>query len=81
MHVSGQFHVSASLPLGKHSSNRLTGGWAGPGAGLDAVAKRRNPCPRLELKPGRSVRSSVITLTELSRLLTKGHKKTKDSRD
>jgi len=36
-------------------------------AGLDTVAKRKNPCPRWKSKAGLPVRSLVTILTELSR--------------
>jgi len=37
-------------------------------AGLDAMGKRKNPCPRWEPNPGRPFRRSVTILTELSRV-------------
>jgi hypothetical protein len=37
----------------------------GPRAGLDAVAKRKIPCPSPESKPGRPARSLAIILTEI----------------
>jgi hypothetical protein len=40
----------------------------GPRAGLDAVAKKENPCPCRESNPGRPVRCLVTVPTELSRL-------------
>jgi hypothetical protein len=46
-----------------------TEGWVSPRAGLDAVAKRKNPCPCRELNPGRPACSLVIMLSELPRLL------------
>jgi len=33
-------------PLRKSPGTHWTGGWEGPRVGLDAVAKRENPCPR-----------------------------------
>jgi hypothetical protein len=42
------------------------GDWEGPIAGLDAVAKRKNPCPRPESNPGRPAHSPV-TMNELPR--------------
>jgi hypothetical protein len=51
MEVSGQLHAPASLPTGKeHPGILWIGGWVGPRAGLDAVAKRslsscREPSP------------------------------------
>jgi len=48
------------LPLlytpGKALDARLIGGWMGFEAGLDAVAKRNNPCPWRESKPCRPAR-------------------------
>jgi len=38
----------------------------GPGAGLNVVQKKRNPCPCRESNPGRPARSLVIVLTEIS---------------
>jgi len=37
----------------------------GPRAGLDAVEKRKNPCPCRESSPGRPPHSLVIVLTKL----------------
>jgi hypothetical protein len=41
-----------------------------PGAGVDAVVKRKNHCPGRDSKPGRPSHSLVIILTELFRLLS-----------
>jgi len=41
----------------------------GPRAGLDAVAKRKNPCSCREPNPGSPAHSLVTILTELSLLL------------
>jgi hypothetical protein len=45
------------------------GSWVGPRGGLDAVAKKMNPCPRRVSNPGRATRRLVTTLAELPRLL------------
>jgi hypothetical protein len=41
----------------------------GPSAGLDAVVKRKNPCPCQESNPGHPAHSFVTILTELSWLI------------
>jgi hypothetical protein len=43
-------------------------GWEGPRAGLDPVAKRKNPCPCQESNSGCPARSLVAMLLELPRL-------------
>jgi hypothetical protein len=44
MEVSGQLHALAALPPGKEfPCIHGTGGWVGPRAVLDVVAKRKNP--------------------------------------
>jgi hypothetical protein len=44
MEVSDLLHAPAALPPGKEPpDNHWIGGWVGPRAGLDAVAKRKNP--------------------------------------
>jgi hypothetical protein len=69
MEVSGQLHVPSRFTsregaLGTH--------WIGdsvdPRVGLDAMAKRKNPCPCGEPSPGRLARGLVTVLTELSQL-------------
>jgi hypothetical protein len=45
------------------------GGWAGPGAVLNAVVKRKIPSPRRKSNPDRPARSLVAIPTELSRIL------------
>jgi hypothetical protein len=40
MEAIGQPHTPAALPLGGKPDTHWIGGWAGPRAGLDAVAKR-----------------------------------------
>jgi len=65
MEVSGQFLALAALPPEKEPTVPL--GWEaelGPGAGLDAVAKRR-PCPCRESNPGNPAHSLVTILTIL----------------
>jgi len=42
MEVSGQLHTPVALPLGRALGTHLTRGWAGPRAGLDAVARIEN---------------------------------------
>jgi hypothetical protein len=44
------------------------GGWVGDRAGLNKVAKRKIPSPFRESNSGRSARSLITILTELSRL-------------
>jgi len=44
------------------------GGWVGPWAGLDKVAKRKSPCPCGEWNPGHLARRPGTVLIELSRL-------------
>jgi hypothetical protein len=48
----------------------------GSRAGLDAVAKKKNPCLCRESNPGRPSHSLDITVTELSRLKIKKKRKT-----
>jgi hypothetical protein len=44
MEVSGQLHALAALPLGKEQLvSHWIGGWMGPRASLDMVAKRKIP--------------------------------------
>jgi hypothetical protein len=40
MEVSGQPQDPVALPLGKTPGTHWTGGWVGPRAGLEGVAKR-----------------------------------------
>jgi hypothetical protein len=51
----------------KSHDTHWVGGWVCPRAGLDAVAKKRNPCPCRESSPGRWARSLVTVLTGLPR--------------
>jgi len=44
MEMSGQLHARAALPPRKEPPVPIgLGGWVGPRAHLDAVAKRKNP--------------------------------------
>jgi hypothetical protein len=44
MEVSDHFHAPAALSSGVRARDTYwIGGWVGPGARLDAVAKRKNP--------------------------------------
>jgi hypothetical protein len=72
--VNCQFHTPAALPRGKRPRYPLEGGWVGPRAGLDAVAKRKILfiAPAGNWIPGRPARSLVTILTELLRLLYHG---------
>jgi len=56
-------------PLCPHeifSCNHTIGGFVGLRASLDAVAKRKNPCPFRKSDHGRPARSLATILTELS---------------
>jgi len=64
--VSDQIHVPTALPLGEEP--QWVGGWVGPKAGLDAVAKGKILFPCRKLNPGLPARHLVTTLTELPRL-------------
>jgi hypothetical protein len=57
---SGEPHAPAAL-LGAH----WLGGWVGPRAGLDEVAKKWSTCPCTESKPGHPVSRLATILTEL----------------
>jgi len=55
MEVSGQPHALAALFLGKEfPSTHWIGGWVGPRAGLDVVAKKKS-LPMLGIEPGCSI--------------------------
>jgi hypothetical protein len=56
-------------PRERTPSAHWIGGGVGPNAGLDAVAKRKNPNPYRESNPACSACNLVTTLTELPRLL------------
>jgi len=43
MLARGQFYAPATLPLGKSHGTLWIGGWMGPRAGWDAVAKIKIP--------------------------------------
>jgi hypothetical protein len=50
MGVSGQLHAPAALPPSERAAGtHWIGGWVGPRAVLDAVAKRKIPSSRQEL--------------------------------
>jgi hypothetical protein len=51
MEVSGQLHVSASLPQGKSPGTHWIGGWVSPRAVLDAVVKRKIPISYRDSNP------------------------------
>jgi hypothetical protein len=68
--LSGHLHAPAALPPGERvpSTHRI-GGWVGPKAGLEVVAKRKKSyryhCR--ESNPSREARRLVTILTELPR--------------
>jgi hypothetical protein len=66
MEVSGQLHGPATVSAPAHR----IGGWVGPSAGLDAVAKRKNPVivSAGNWTPVVQLRSLVSILNELARL-------------
>jgi hypothetical protein len=66
MEVSGQLHAPAALPpLRIATGTPWIGGWVGPRAGLDAMAKRKFLCPCRNSNPGRLARSLVTVLIEI----------------
>jgi len=65
MEVSGQLYALATLPQGKSPSTHWTGGWVGPTASLNLVAKRESLCPCQELNSGSPASSLITILTEL----------------
>jgi hypothetical protein len=70
MEVSVQLHAPAAITLGKEPPSPVTdwiGGWLGPRAGLDVVAKK-NPCRYWDLNPGPPAPSIVSTRIVLFRL-------------
>jgi hypothetical protein len=69
--VNGQLHAPAALLQGKDPGIQWTGGWVGPIAGLDTVAKRKNHHPCRESNAGRPTHRSATILTELSCLALK----------
>jgi len=74
MEMSDQLHAPAALPTEKASSTHWEGGWVDLRQGLNAVAKRKIPCPCQKSNPGRPDRSLVATHTELRVLFTIVHK-------
>jgi hypothetical protein len=71
MEVNGELQAPGSFTQGERTAGtRSTGGWVAPRAGVDAVAKRKNPfigtCR--ESNPDRPARSLVTTLTAIPRL-------------
>jgi hypothetical protein len=74
MEVSLQpFLISTLMELNGQLSGRdpLGGSWVAPIAGVDALAKGKNPLIAPYQNPGRPTRSQVTILTELSGLLHK----------
>jgi len=64
--MSGNFHVLAVLPPGKHPGSRRIGGWVGPTVGLDILEKREVPNPCRDSIPCSSIPSPILTeLTQL----------------
>jgi hypothetical protein len=63
------FGTSLIVWVREHDRAHWIGGWVDPGAGLDAVAKRKTPSPYRETNPSRPARSRITILTELPRLL------------
>jgi hypothetical protein len=66
MGVSGQLHTPTSLPPGKEHQVPVIGGWVGPSAGLDAVAKKKILLCQ-ESNPGRPVHSLLWAVTANSK--------------
>jgi hypothetical protein len=64
MEMSGQLY-----PRERALSTHWIGGWMCPRVDLDALTKRKGPCPFQESNPGRPARILVTVLTELSWLL------------
>jgi hypothetical protein len=71
MEANGEIHAPAALfPKKKPPGpTEEEAGGGGTSAGLDAVAKRKNPCNYREYNTSRTVHSLVTILTELPRLL------------
>jgi hypothetical protein len=65
MEVSGHFHSLATLPTWKELPvpTEWETGWASEG--LDALAKRENPCPCKESNAGHPTHSLVTILTAI----------------
>jgi len=58
-------------PRCKPPGTRWIGGWVGPRAGLEAVAKRNNPYPYRKSYSGLPACTLVTIVTEITWLLTK----------
>jgi hypothetical protein len=71
MEVSGQLYAPVTLSPGKElpGTHRI-GGWVGPRARLDAMAKRQIPSPCQELNPNCPAHSLVTILNKWSWLLS-----------
>jgi len=52
-------------PQGKNPYTHYTGGWVGHRAGLDVLARRKNPSPYRKLNPSLPTRSTDTIPTEL----------------
>jgi hypothetical protein len=63
MEVSGQLHVPAALLPVKYARYPMHKRLVGTGVGLNAEAKRKNPCPYREPKSDNPAHSLVIILT------------------
>jgi len=61
MEVSGQLHPGETAP-----DTHSTEGWVGPRLCLDAMAKRKDPCPCLESNPSHPARSLVTVFRRKS---------------
>jgi hypothetical protein len=69
MEVGGELHAQAALPAVERApGTHWIGGWVGPRAGLDAVAKRKFRAPVENRIPLRPARRLVTIPTELSRI-------------
>jgi hypothetical protein len=64
MDVSGQVHAPAAIPRWRDPPRtHWIGGWMGPRAGLDTVAKRKIPSPCRESNPDRPAHRLVAIST------------------
>jgi hypothetical protein len=70
-----QLYAPATLTPGKEPHTHWIGGWVGPGAGLDIVAKRKI---LQDLNMDYSACSIVTILTELSQLCGNGEHYTRN---
>jgi len=66
MEVISQIHVVA--PKERTPATHWIGSWVGHRAGLDAMARSKNPTPYQESNPNRPVRSLVTIMTDLPRI-------------